>query len=125
MERDRDNPQSAQNAPTGARVVASHLKAKGANYWGSSAAAISLIERARDSACSALVLTLALFAAVRSRFVRGRLVFSAWLFLAFLGLELAVSQGLGDLDAPAEPAPAATTTARETLGQEPPRRVSH
>lgn len=32
---------------TGARVVASHLKAKGANYWGSSAAAISLIERAR------------------------------------------------------------------------------
>ena len=33
---------------TGARVVASHLKAKGANYWGSSAAAISLIERARQ-----------------------------------------------------------------------------
>ncbi|HEX6317014.1 MAG TPA: D-aminoacylase [Gemmatimonadaceae bacterium] len=33
---------------TGARVVASHIKAKGANYWGSSAAAISLIERARD-----------------------------------------------------------------------------
>jgi N-acyl-D-amino-acid deacylase len=33
---------------TGARVVASHLKAKGANYWGSSAAAISLIERARE-----------------------------------------------------------------------------
>ena len=32
---------------TGARVVASHIKAKGANYWGSSAAAISLIERAR------------------------------------------------------------------------------
>ena len=32
---------------SGARVVASHLKAKGANYWGSSAAAISLIERAR------------------------------------------------------------------------------
>jgi N-acyl-D-amino-acid deacylase len=31
----------------GARVVASHLKAKGANYWGSSAAAVSLIERAR------------------------------------------------------------------------------
>ncbi len=32
---------------TGARVVASHLKAKGANYWGSSTAAVSLIERAR------------------------------------------------------------------------------
>ncbi len=30
-----------------ARVVASHIKAKGANYWGSSAAAISLINRAR------------------------------------------------------------------------------
>ena len=44
----------------------------------------------------ALVITLALFAAVRSRFVRGRLVFSAWLFLAFLGLELAVTQGYGD-----------------------------
>jgi len=33
---------------SGARVVASHIKAKGANYWGSSAAAISLIERARQ-----------------------------------------------------------------------------
>jgi N-acyl-D-amino-acid deacylase len=33
---------------TGARVVASHLKAKGANYWGSGAAAVSLIQRARD-----------------------------------------------------------------------------
>lgn len=33
---------------TGARVVASHIKAKGANYWGSSTAAISLIERARE-----------------------------------------------------------------------------
>jgi N-acyl-D-amino-acid deacylase len=32
---------------TGARVVASHIKAKGAFYWGSSTAAISLIERAR------------------------------------------------------------------------------
>ena len=32
---------------TGATVVASHLKAKGAHYWGSSAAAIQLIERAR------------------------------------------------------------------------------
>ena len=33
---------------SGARVVASHIKAKGANYWGSSGAAISLIERARE-----------------------------------------------------------------------------
>lgn len=33
---------------SGTRVVASHIKAKGANYWGSSAAAISLIERARQ-----------------------------------------------------------------------------
>ena len=33
---------------SGARVVASHLKAKGANYWGSSSAAVSLIQRARD-----------------------------------------------------------------------------
>ncbi|HEX7120083.1 MAG TPA: D-aminoacylase [Longimicrobiales bacterium] len=32
---------------TGATVVASHIKAKGANYWGSSHAAILLIERAR------------------------------------------------------------------------------
>ena len=32
---------------TGATVVASHIKAKGANYWGSSHAAIQLIERAR------------------------------------------------------------------------------
>ncbi len=33
---------------SGARVVASHLKAKGANFWGSSAAAVGLIERARE-----------------------------------------------------------------------------
>ena len=33
---------------TGATVVASHIKAKGANYWGSSRAAINLIQRARD-----------------------------------------------------------------------------
>jgi N-acyl-D-amino-acid deacylase len=32
---------------TGARVVASHIKAKGAHYWGSGAAAIQLIEAAR------------------------------------------------------------------------------
>ncbi len=33
---------------TGGVVVASHIKAKGANYWGSGRAAIQLIERARD-----------------------------------------------------------------------------
>jgi N-acyl-D-amino-acid deacylase len=33
---------------TGTRVVASHLKAKGEHYWGSSAAAVTLIQRARD-----------------------------------------------------------------------------
>ncbi len=33
---------------TGARVVASHIKVKGLNYWGSSGAAIGLIERARE-----------------------------------------------------------------------------
>ena len=32
---------------SGARVVASHIKAKGAHYWGSSHTAIQLIERAR------------------------------------------------------------------------------
>ncbi|MBI4540081.1 MAG: amidohydrolase family protein [Gemmatimonadetes bacterium] len=32
---------------TGATVVATHIKARGANYWGSSRAAISLIRRAR------------------------------------------------------------------------------
>ncbi|MFW6201079.1 MAG: N-acyl-D-amino-acid deacylase family protein [Gemmatimonadota bacterium] len=32
---------------TGAVVVASHIKAKGADYWGSSRAAIQLVERAR------------------------------------------------------------------------------
>lgn len=33
---------------SGARVVASHIKAKGAHYWGSSHTAIQLIERARS-----------------------------------------------------------------------------
>ncbi|MEZ4415546.1 MAG: amidohydrolase family protein [Gemmatimonadota bacterium] len=33
---------------SGARVVASHIKAKGAHYWGSSGAAIQSIERARS-----------------------------------------------------------------------------
>ena len=33
---------------TGVRVVATHIKAKGVSYWGSSASAIQLIQRARD-----------------------------------------------------------------------------
>ena len=33
---------------TGVRVVASHIKAKGVAYWGSSASAIQIIQRARD-----------------------------------------------------------------------------
>lgn len=33
---------------TGVTVVASHIKAKGANYWGTGAAAIQLIQAARD-----------------------------------------------------------------------------
>lgn len=33
---------------SGARVVASHIKAKGAHYWGTSGALIQLIQRARD-----------------------------------------------------------------------------
>lgn len=33
---------------SGARVVASHIKAKGAHFWGSSESAIQLIQRARD-----------------------------------------------------------------------------
>ncbi len=37
---------------TGATVVASHIKAKGADYWGSSTAAIRLIEEARASGVS-------------------------------------------------------------------------
>jgi small-conductance mechanosensitive channel/CRP-like cAMP-binding protein len=44
-----------------------------------------------------LAATLALLAVIGSRFVRGRLVFSAWLFLAFLLLELAAAQQFGDV----------------------------
>ena len=33
---------------TGVRVVATHIKAKGVSYWGSSGSAIQLIQRARD-----------------------------------------------------------------------------
>lgn len=37
---------------TGATVVASHLKARGSNFWGGSIAAISLIQQARDQGVS-------------------------------------------------------------------------
>ena len=45
---DAVNETIAIGEQTGARVVASHLKAKGEHYWGSSAAAVGLIQRARD-----------------------------------------------------------------------------
>ena len=45
-----------------------------------------------------LVITLALLLAIQSRFVRSRLKFSAWLLLAFLALELAVAQTIGDVE---------------------------
>lgn len=46
----------------------------------------------------ALAATLALFFAVPSRYVRSRLQFSLWLLAAFLILELAVTQAIGDVD---------------------------
>jgi N-acyl-D-amino-acid deacylase len=45
---DAVNETIAVGERTGARVVASHLKSKGEHYWGSSAAAVGLIQRARD-----------------------------------------------------------------------------
>jgi N-acyl-D-amino-acid deacylase len=45
---DAVNETIAIGEKTGARVVASHLKSKGEHYWGSSAAAVGLIQRARD-----------------------------------------------------------------------------
>jgi small-conductance mechanosensitive channel/CRP-like cAMP-binding protein len=44
----------------------------------------------------ALAATLAIFAAVGSRFVRGRLLFSLWLLVGFVALQVAVVQSLGD-----------------------------
>jgi small-conductance mechanosensitive channel/CRP-like cAMP-binding protein len=46
----------------------------------------------------ALVATLALRVGIASRYVRSRLTFSIWLLLAFLALQVAVSQSLGDVD---------------------------
>ena len=45
----------------------------------------------------ALVATLGFLAAVPSRFIRSRLRFSLWLLLAFLVLQAAVSQSVGDI----------------------------
>ena len=45
----------------------------------------------------ALAITLALIAAIPSRFVRGRLRFSLWLLLAFFLLQIAVTQSIGDV----------------------------
>ena len=45
----------------------------------------------------ALAATLALIVAIKSRFVRGRLQFSSWLLLAFVGLQVAVLQSIGDV----------------------------
>ncbi|MGH9176695.1 MAG: mechanosensitive ion channel family protein, partial [Vicinamibacterales bacterium] len=44
----------------------------------------------------ALAITLALLVAIRSRYVRARLQFSAWLLLASVVLEIAVLQAIGD-----------------------------
>ena len=46
----------------------------------------------------ALVATLGLLVAIRSRFVRGRLRFSLWLLLASLALQFAATQHIGDVD---------------------------
>lgn len=46
----------------------------------------------------ALAITLALLVAISSRYIRARLQFSAWLLLAFLALELVITQEIGDLD---------------------------
>ena len=45
---------------------------------------------------AALVAALGLAVAIRSRFVRGRLAFSAWLLVAFIIIELALYRQLGD-----------------------------
>ena len=45
----------------------------------------------------ALLTTLGFLASISSRFIRSRLRFSLWLLLAFLGLQVAVSQGIGDV----------------------------
>jgi small-conductance mechanosensitive channel/CRP-like cAMP-binding protein len=47
---------------------------------------------------AALAVTLALSAAIPSRFIRGRLRFSVFLLLAFLGLQLALTQPLAEAD---------------------------
>ena len=44
-----------------------------------------------------LVVTLAIHVVIPNRYIRARLRFSLWLLLACIGLEVAVAQGLGDL----------------------------
>jgi small-conductance mechanosensitive channel len=46
----------------------------------------------------ALAVTLALSVAVSSRFIRGRLRFSAWLLVASVLLQVAATQAIGDVD---------------------------
>jgi CRP-like cAMP-binding protein len=46
----------------------------------------------------ALVATLALLVSIPSRFIRARLQFSLWLLLAFIVLQVTVSQSVGDVD---------------------------
>ncbi len=46
----------------------------------------------------ALAITLALLVAIRSRYIRARLRFSLWLLVAFLVLQLAVTQAIGDIE---------------------------
>jgi small-conductance mechanosensitive channel/CRP-like cAMP-binding protein len=45
-----------------------------------------------------LVVTLALLAVIPGRYVRARLQFSAWVLVALLAVEVAIIQGLGDLE---------------------------
>lgn len=47
---------------------------------------------------AALLIVLGLRVAIASRYVRSRLTFSIWLLLAFLALQVAVAQSLGDVD---------------------------
>ncbi|HXG88933.1 MAG TPA: mechanosensitive ion channel family protein [Vicinamibacterales bacterium] len=46
----------------------------------------------------ALAITLAMFIFIPNRYIRSRLQFSVWLLLAFLVLEVAITQGVGDLE---------------------------
>ena len=45
-----------------------------------------------------LFVTLALLVLIRSRYIRGRLLFSTWLLLAFAALQVAILQPIGDVE---------------------------